>query len=113
MAALDAFAGEREARTLETLLVQPVPGRELGRGKFGAVLLTGLAALVGNVLSLVLCAAAGLGDLPGGAFFSHASAVSGDGAVIVGAGFDAAGSQAVLWSGGGPVELAGSAERAA
>jgi sodium transport system permease protein len=62
-AALAAFAGEREAGTLETLLVQPVPSVEIGWGKFGAVLVTGLATLGLNTGSLFLCAALGLTDL--------------------------------------------------
>jgi membrane protease YdiL (CAAX protease family)/ABC-type Na+ efflux pump permease subunit len=65
LAALDAFSAEREAGTLETLLVQPVPAGAVARGKFGAVLLTAGVALLGNVGSLVACAAAGIGSLPG------------------------------------------------
>jgi len=64
-AALAAFAGEREAGTLETLLVQPVPSLQLVWGKFAAVLGTGLALLVLNVASLSLCAILGLGTLGG------------------------------------------------
>ena len=64
-AALSAFAGERESRTLESLLVQPVPSSALAWGKFGAVLLLALAALVSNVGSLVLSVALGVGTLPG------------------------------------------------
>jgi hypothetical protein len=37
-AALSAFAGEREAGTLETLLVQPVPSTAIVLAKFAAVL---------------------------------------------------------------------------
>ncbi|MCB9915326.1 MAG: CPBP family intramembrane metalloprotease [Planctomycetes bacterium] len=65
-AALSAFAGEREGGTLETLLVQPVPASALVWGKFSAVLLTGLAALVLNLVSLLGSVALGLGELPGG-----------------------------------------------
>jgi sodium transport system permease protein len=65
MAALDSFAGERERGTLETLLVQPAPASGIAWGKFGAVLVTGVVALVGNVASLTACAALGLGSLPG------------------------------------------------
>jgi sodium transport system permease protein len=61
-AALDAFVGEREAGTLETLLVQPVPARTVAWGKFLAVLCTGLVAFLGNALSLLLCLRLGLGD---------------------------------------------------
>lgn len=64
-AALSAFAGEREAGTLETLLVQPVPGGTLVWGKFAAVLATGLAALGFNLASLLGSVALGLGELPG------------------------------------------------
>jgi len=64
-AALAAFAGEREAGTLETLLVQPVPGIAIVWGKFGAVFATGLATLGLNTLSLFACVALGLGSLPG------------------------------------------------
>jgi sodium transport system permease protein len=63
--ALSAFAGERESRTLESLLVQPVPSAALAWGKFGAVLLLALAALVSNAGSLVVSVALGLGTLPG------------------------------------------------
>ncbi len=65
-AALAAFAGERESGTLETLLVQPVESIAIVRGKFLAVLSTSLATLVLNTMSLLLCVALGLGDLPGG-----------------------------------------------
>jgi len=59
LAALDAFAGEREAGTLETLLVQPVPARAIAAGKFLAVLATSLVALLGNAGSFA--ASVGLG----------------------------------------------------
>ena len=65
LAALDAFAGEREAGTLETLLVQPVPAAALAWGKFLVVLGTALTAFAGNAVSLLACLALGLGDLPG------------------------------------------------
>lgn len=65
-AALSAFAGEREAGTLETLLVQPVPSLALVWGKFGAVLATGVLTLALNTASLSACALLGLGSLPGG-----------------------------------------------
>jgi len=64
-AALAAFAGEREAGTLETLLVQPVPTASLVWGKFLAVLITGLLTLFLNTSSLFVTAAMGLGNLPG------------------------------------------------
>ena len=63
-AALDAFAGEREAGTLETLLVQPAPASAVATGKFLAVFLTGTTAFLGNSLSLFLCLVFGLGELP-------------------------------------------------
>lgn len=63
--ALSAFAGEREANTLETLLVQPVPSIALVRGKFAAVLLLAVAALASNAVSLVGSVVGGLGRLPG------------------------------------------------
>lgn len=64
-AALSAFAGERESGTLETLLVQPVPGLTIAAGKLAAITLVGCLALAGNVLSFLGSAALGLGDLPG------------------------------------------------
>jgi probable HAF family extracellular repeat protein len=39
-----------------------------------------------------------LGDLPGGAFNSHANAVSGDGRVVVGYGTSGAGQRAMVWT---------------
>ena len=63
--ALSAFAGEREANTLETLLVQPVPAAAVVRGKFAAVLLLAVAALGSNAISLVGSVVGGLGRLPG------------------------------------------------
>lgn len=59
-AALAVFAGEREAGTLETLLVQPVPERSVAAGKFLAVFTAGMATLVVNLASLVVCFATGL-----------------------------------------------------
>jgi sodium transport system permease protein len=64
-AALGTFAGEREAGTLETLLVQPVSASAVAWGKFQAVLLVGLAALVCNVGSMLVSLSFGLGALPG------------------------------------------------
>jgi sodium transport system permease protein len=64
-AALAAFAGEREAGTLETLLVQPVSGTVLVWGKFLSVLLVGLVALVLNLGSLLASFALGLGSIEG------------------------------------------------
>ncbi|MCZ6597836.1 MAG: CPBP family glutamic-type intramembrane protease [Planctomycetota bacterium] len=63
-AALDAFAGEREAGTLETLLVLPVPAAAIAWGKFASVLLTGCVAVVGNGISLFLCLVFELGSFP-------------------------------------------------
>lgn len=64
-AALAVFAGEREAGTLETLLVQPVQGGALVGGKFLAVLLAGMVTLVANLASIVACVALGLTTGPG------------------------------------------------
>jgi sodium transport system permease protein len=64
-AALGTFAGEREAGTLETLLVQPVSSASVAWGKFQAVLVVGLAALVCNVGSMLVSLSFGLGALPG------------------------------------------------
>lgn len=63
-AALSAFAGERESGTLETLLVQPVPTSSIAAGKYAAVLVTGIATLVLNAGSVLVCLHAGLGALP-------------------------------------------------
>ena len=64
-AALSVFAGEREAGTLETLLVQPLPAAAVAWGKFYAVLAVSLAALACNVGSLLISLSLGLGALPG------------------------------------------------
>ncbi|MEZ5978405.1 MAG: CPBP family glutamic-type intramembrane protease [Planctomycetota bacterium] len=64
-AALDAFAAEREQGTLETLLVQPVPARVVSWAKFSAVALCAGVALLGNLASLVACAASGLVPVDG------------------------------------------------
>jgi len=63
-AALGAFAGEREAGTIETLLVQPVPSLGLALGKFLSVLATACLAMAGNAASFLFCLAMGWGDLP-------------------------------------------------
>ncbi len=60
MAALAAFAGERENGTLETLLVQPAPASSLAWGKFAVVALTALGTLLANGASLLMCAAIGI-----------------------------------------------------
>lgn len=56
---------------------------------------------------------AGLGDLPGGLFASYANSVSADGAVIVGRGTSASGSEAFRWTANGGMiglgDLAGGA----
>jgi len=50
----------------------------------------------------------GLGDLPGGGFYSQASAVSGDGLVVVGTGSSKSGEEAFRWTrSGGMVGLGG------
>lgn len=64
-AALASFSGEREAGTLEALLVQPVTARAIACGKLTAVATVGAATLVLNVASILLCLALGLGELPG------------------------------------------------
>lgn len=64
-AALAVFAGEREAGTLETLLVQPVPSSAVVQGKFAAVLLAGLVTLAANLASILACFQFGIGSLPG------------------------------------------------
>ncbi|MBK7874867.1 MAG: CPBP family intramembrane metalloprotease [Planctomycetes bacterium] len=79
-AALSAFAGEREAGTLETLLVQPVPARTIVAAKFAAVLATALSTLVFNAASILGSMALGLGGLPG------LGPESGGSAIAVGAG---------------------------
>jgi len=63
-AALAVFAGEREAGTLETLLVQPVGMNLIAAGKFLAVLIAGLVTLACNVASLLACVLLGIGELP-------------------------------------------------
>ena len=60
MAALAAFAGERENGTLETLLVQPAPAASLAWGKFAVVALTALGTLLANGASLLMCAGLGI-----------------------------------------------------
>jgi len=46
----------------------------------------------------------GLGDLPGGSFFSWANGVSGDGSTVVGFGFSASGSEAFRHTAAGGME---------
>ncbi len=81
-AALAVFAGEREAGTLETLLVQPVPERSIAAGKFLAVFTAGMATLLVNLASLAGCVAFGLAgsetnglDSGGGLSFTRLLAV--------------------------------------
>ena len=74
-AALSVFAGEREAGTLETLLVQPAHAAALVAAKFSAVLITGLLTLLLNGASILFCLHRGLGSLPG----ASASAIQGAG----------------------------------
>ncbi|MEM1448604.1 MAG: CPBP family glutamic-type intramembrane protease [Planctomycetota bacterium] len=62
-AALAVFAGEREAGTLETLLVQPVDHRSIATGKFLAVFVAGTATLLVNLGSLVACVVSGIADM--------------------------------------------------
>jgi len=70
--ALSAFAGEREAGTLETLLVQPAPAGSLVAAKFTAVLVAGSLTLLLNAASVLVSLHAGLFALPGGAGSSSA-----------------------------------------
>ncbi|MFN0009979.1 MAG: type II CAAX prenyl endopeptidase Rce1 family protein [Planctomycetota bacterium] len=64
--ALSAFAGEREAGTLETLLVQPAPAIAVVAAKFTAVLIAGNVTLLLNAASVLFSLHAGLVTLPGG-----------------------------------------------
>lgn len=77
-AALTAFAGEREAGTLETLLVHPVPALVVVAAKFAAVLTVGVFTLLLNAASVIGSLALGFGTLPGtteGAFALDATRV--------------------------------------
>jgi hypothetical protein len=84
-AALSVFAGEREAGTLETLLVQPAPAAALVAAKFAAVLATGLLTLLLNGASILYCVHRGLGSLPGGSAASLTHATVDAGRLFVGA----------------------------
>ena len=89
--ALSAFAGEREAGTLETLLVQPAPASSVVAAKFAAVLIAGVLTLLLNAASILVSLHAGLfGGL--GAGEAGASVVAPaplvlDAARLLGAGF--------------------------
>ncbi len=77
-AALTAFAAEREAGTLETLLVQPVPALVIVAAKFAVVLTVGVFTLLLNAASVIGSLALGFGTLPGaseGAFALDATRV--------------------------------------
>jgi sodium transport system permease protein len=67
--AIDATAGEKERGTLETLLVSPITRGETLAGKFLAVLIVSMAAVVAALASLVvsakLAASLGWGKFPG------------------------------------------------
>lgn len=52
--AIDATAGEKERRTLQTLYVSPVTTNEIISGKFGAVATVGLISAFANLGSLLL-----------------------------------------------------------
>lgn len=67
-AAIDAFAGERERGTLETLLVHPVPTTAITAGKFLAVWLVGCCCVMLNLASLLVCYRLGWLGVSGGAF---------------------------------------------
>jgi sodium transport system permease protein len=84
-AALSVFAGEREAGTLETLLVQPAPAAALVAAKFAAVLATGLLTLLLNGASILYCVHRGLGSLPGAGSATLAHATVDAGRLCVGA----------------------------
>ena len=62
--AADAFAGEKERGTIETLLVAPCGIAEVVRGKFLAVYSVTLATLVANLVAIAGTAAVGLRALP-------------------------------------------------
>ncbi len=62
--AADAFAGEKERGTIETLLVAPCAIGEVVRGKFFAVYGVTLATLLANLVAIAGTAAVGLRALP-------------------------------------------------
>jgi len=62
--AADAFAGEKERGTIETLLVAPCGIHQVVRGKFFAVYGVTLATLVANLVAISGTAAVGLRALP-------------------------------------------------
>lgn len=76
--ALAAFAGEREAGTLETLLVQPVQGRIVAWAKFAVVVVFTIASLLVNAFSFRATASLGFVSGMDGA----ASAALGSGTIL-------------------------------
>ncbi|UXD22346.1 hypothetical protein IPA_03735 [Ignicoccus pacificus DSM 13166] len=50
----DSIAGERERKTLETLLASPISRKSLIFGKFGATIVLGILAAVADMVGLVL-----------------------------------------------------------
>ncbi|MEL6391918.1 MAG: ABC transporter permease subunit, partial [Bacteroidota bacterium] len=52
--AIDATAGEKERRTLQTLYTSPATTKEIIAGKFGAVATVGIVSALANLGSLVL-----------------------------------------------------------
>ncbi|MEM6395708.1 MAG: ABC transporter permease [Bacteroidota bacterium] len=52
--AIDATAGEKERRTLQTLYTSPATTNEIIAGKFGAVATVGIVSALANLASLVL-----------------------------------------------------------
>ncbi len=62
--AADAFAGEKERGTIETLLVAPCGIGEVVRGKFLAVYAVTLATLVANLVAISGTAAVGIRAVP-------------------------------------------------
>ncbi len=49
----DSVAGEKERKTLETLLASPIKRRNIVLGKFGAALVLGLVAAVADMIGLI------------------------------------------------------------
>ena len=62
--AADAFAGEKERGTIETLMVAPCGIGEVVRGKFFAVYGVTLATLIANLIAIAGTAAVGVRALP-------------------------------------------------
>ena len=80
-AALDSSAGERERKTLESLLLTPVPRSRLLLGKIGAIAVVSLAAAVAAIGSMLV--ALTLVALPGAEGRSNHIALSPLAAVVM------------------------------